>query len=296
MNPTGKGMFIWKLKNCANGDMQIMASMARDAGFSWVTIKTVDGLVNFNQGAGPEWAQPNLLPEAVGALRAVGIKVYGWGYEYGTDWLGRSLAAGEAKLAAENIKRFSFDGYFIDVEKEYKKNGSAANADIFMHALRASCPGTPLGLCSYRFPSLHPEIPWSNFLQHCDFHAPQVYWLKATNSGAQLRQSVRELTALRNLPIIPVGCAYFDTGYQWQPTVGELNEFDQTAHELNLPGITWWEWEENKHGAQYIAPFWQAISAHNWGQPNPPPPPVIDWDHAITAWARSKDYMGPEPG
>ncbi len=294
MIPTGKGMFVWRLDKCANEDMALLANMALNAGFSWLTLKIADGLINFNQGPpAPAWAGPNLLQAAIDALRAVGIKIYGWHYLYGCDWLGRSIAAGEANVAVDNIRRFNLDGYLLDVEKEYKKQGSAVCADTFMNVVRATYPSLPIGLCSYRFPSLHAEIPWHNFLRHCNFHAPQVYWLLAHNPGDQLRRSVRELKALANLPVVPVGAAYYDTNYQWQPTVAEINELDRTAHELNLPGITWWEWGENGHGAQYIAPFWNAITAHDWGELVIPPQ---DWAHAITAWAKSIGYVGPEPG
>ncbi len=292
MIPSGKGIFIWKLKNCASGNMQLLANMAQAAGFSWVAIKAVDRIDNFNQ-ANPSYYGPDLLGLAVDKLRAVGIKVWGWGYAYGANWLGQSIAAAEGNKVVENIKRFNFEGWLIDVEKEYKRSGAAAWADTFLNVIKSALPEISLGLCSYRFPTLHPELPWHNFLRHCNFHAPQVYWLLANNPGAQLQRSVRELQALANLPVVPVGCAYYDTTYKWQPSIGQINEFNQTAKDLKLPGITWWEWEENMHGAQYIAPIWEAISAHDWGQPALPPQ---DWAHAITDWARTKGYTGPEPG
>src|SRR4030042_1423357 len=242
------------------------ANMAKDAGFSWVAIKAADGTIHFNQGAGPAWAQPDLLQAAINTLRAVGIKVLGWQYIYGANPLKQSIAAIEAQRAIENIERFDFDGWLIDPEKEYKRSGAAAWADIYMTALRSSCPNVPIGLCSYRFPSLHPEIPWHNFLRRCNFHAPQVYWIGAHNPGDQLRKSVRELQALANLPVVPVGAAYYDPTFKWQPTVAELNELDRTAHELKLPGVTWWGGGENGHGAQYIADFWAATRVPDWGQ------------------------------
>jgi len=117
-------------------------------------------------------------------------------------------------------------------------------------------------LCSYRFPSLHPELPWSSFLRRSDFHAPQVYWMQADNPGEQLQRSVRELLALRALPVVPIGAAFVEAG--WQPTVAGINEFDRMAQALKLPGIGWWEWGENGHGAEYHPDWWAAISAHNW--------------------------------
>ena len=293
MNPTGKGMFIWRLLVCAGGKPLKLAAMAQDLGLSWVAIKAVDGTVSFNQGLpGEDWAGPNLLPAAVAALEAVGIRIWLWGYVYGTNRWGQSIVVKEAEKAVENISRFHPDGWIIDAESEFKKAGSGARADQYMTILRATYPRLPIGLCSYRFPVLHPEFCWHNFLRYCDFHLPQVYWVGAHNPGDQLGRSVRELKALADLPVVPVGAAYYEPGLKWQPTVSEVNELDRVAHQLNLPGITWWEWGENGHGTEYLPDLWEAIKGHQWGAPAIPPQA---WDHAITGWARTLGYVGPDP-
>lgn len=295
MNPTGKGIFIWRLASCAGGDPVRLASMARDAGFSWVAIKAADGYFDFNQGKGPAWTGPNLLPGAVDALRAVGVNIVGWQYIYGaTKALKTPIAAQEAETAAANIRRFNFDCWIIDPESEYKRSGAAAWANTYMTALRAGSPSVSIGLCSYRYPTLHPELPWSEFLRRSDFHCPQVYWIQAHNPAYQLQRSVNELRALKALPIIPAGSAYYEPGYKWQPTVADLNVFDQMAHELNLPGISWWEWGENGYGAEYHPDWWAAISAHDWDEPTPPP---LSWNWSMTEWARRQPdpYTGPDP-
>jgi hypothetical protein len=291
MIPTGKGMMIWQLSRCAGGDPVRLANMARDAGFSWIAIKAADRYYNFNQGD-PAWGGPNLLPGAVDALRSVGMQVAGWQYIYGANWLKQSIAAREAETAIGNIDRFGFDCWIIDPESEYKRSGAAAWANTYMTMLRAACPQISIGLCSYRYPTIHPELPWSEFLRRIDFHCPQIYWVQAHNPGAQLRRSVSELLALKDLPVVPVGAAYYESGYKWQPTVSELNEFDQTAHDLHLPGITWWEWGENGNGGEYHPDWWAAITAHDWGQVVPPPQDCL---HALVAWARTHGYTGPEP-
>ena len=291
--PTGKGMFIWQLSRCAGGDPIRLANMAQEIDLDWVSIKAADGLVNFNQGPpAPAWAGPALLGAAISALQAAGIRVWLWQYIYGANYLRQSIAAAEAEKAVENIKRWAPDGWIIDPEKEYKRSGAAAWADQYMTVLRSSCPNEPIGLCSYRFPSLHPELPWQSFLRRCNFHAPQVYWIGAHNPGDQLGRSVRELKALADLPVIPVGAAFTEPAYNWIPTVADVNEFDRVAHELKLPGETWWEWGENGRGAEFMPEIWEAIKGHEWGDPVIPPQ---DWDHALTAWARSMGYTGPGP-
>jgi hypothetical protein len=206
--------------------------------------------------------------------------------------LGVSVAKSEATVAVSNIQRFKLDGWLIDAEQQYKRKGAATWAETYMTTLRSGCPDTALGLCSYRFPSYHPELPWSVFLRRCDFHAPQVYWIGAHNPGQQLKTSVTQLRALKDLPVVPVGAAYYDTGFSWQPTVAEINEFNQVAQEeLKLRGVSWWEWTENGHGTEFIKEFWTAISKHAWGPVVPP----SDWRYAMTAWARSMGYEGPDP-
>jgi hypothetical protein len=246
--------------------------MARDAGFSWVVIKAADGVVDFNQG-GAAWQGPNLLPGAIDALRAVGIHVGGWQYIYGANTLYISLAAREAAIANANIDRFNFDFWIPDPEAQYKRTGAGGWANTYMTALRAAHPNVSLGLCSYRYPTLHPQLPWASFLQYTDFHCPQVYWVQAHNPADQLRRSYSELMALKNLPFIPVGVACDAPEWDWKPTVAEINEFDQTARALGLPGVTWWEWGEYGHGAEYQPEMWAAITAHIWGEPPAPPPP-----------------------
>ena len=62
----------------------------------------------------------------------------------------------------------------IDVEREYKDAGKSKAAATFMNRLRAALPHIPVALCSYRFPSYHPQIPWKVFLERCDLNMPQV--------------------------------------------------------------------------------------------------------------------------
>jgi hypothetical protein len=292
MIPTGKGIFIWRLSQCAGGDPVKLANMAKAAGFSWICIKAADGVCDFNQG-GAAWQGPNLLSGAVSALRAVGIKVAGWQYIYGANWLGQSIAASEAAKAIVNIDRYKFDCWIIDPESNYKRKGSSVWANTYMTALRAAWPSVSIGLCSYRYPTLHPELPWADFLRRSDFHAPQVYWVQAHNPVSQLVQSRKELLALKVLPMIPVGSAYTEPAYQWEPTVADLNAFDQAAHELGCQGVTWWEWGENGRGAEYHPGWWAAISSHDWGYPVSPP--VQSWEQRVDAFLRPLGFTGPGP-
>lgn len=259
-HPAGKGIFIWNLDVCAGGNVNTLAAKAKAAGFSWVALKVQDGPYPFARNQ-------SRLASAINALRAVGIKAWGWGYLRGANALKQSIAAAEASMTVKLMKELLLEGFLIDVEHEYKRQPKNRDwAATYMTALRAALPKVPLGLCSYRWPSYHPELPWREFLAYCDFHAPQVYWQGGINPAGQLARSVRELTAIKALPIVPAGSAYSEHG--WQPTITELNEFDKEAKRLKLPGVTWWSFEH----AERIPGFWSTLASHEWKDVTEPIP------------------------
>lgn len=245
--PVGKGYFIWMLSRCAGGSPLGLAAACQGAGIDWVTIKICEGGSAFNGNIKP-W---------VDALRDFGVRVWGWGYVYGAK------PEQESDIAAARVKEFALDGFMIDAESEYKAPGKAVASQTYTTRLRAALPDLGLGLCSYRYPSLHRELPWTEFLSGCDFHCPQVYWIGSsgpTSPGSQLARSVAELKALKVLPVVPVGVACDNpyAGGTWRPTVAQINNFDATYHTLGLPGVSWWSWQH----AEAIQEFWQAIAGH----------------------------------
>jgi len=199
--------------------------------------------------------------------------------------LGASIAAREAAVTIQCLQNYQIDGFLIDAESQYKRTNARTWAATYMAAVRTASPA-PLGLCSYRWPSYHPQLPWREFLAYCDFHAPQVYWALSTNSGEQLRGGVRELLALKNLPVSPVGAAYKE--HTWAgPSVAELDEFDATAKELKLPSVSYWSWQH----AEANPIWWNAISAHKW-QITTPPPPVLTLEQRMDRIEKAAQQHG----
>lgn len=281
MIPADKNVMIWQLKNCCQGNMYLLAYKLKEMGVKAAWIKVADGELDFNA---------NLLKAAVENLRNFGIAVWGWQYLYGANrYTNQSIAAKEAEAAIRNINKYSLDGFVLDPEQHYKRAGASTWAATYMTKLRSVLPDITIGLCSYRYPSLHPELPWSQFLANCDFHAPQVYWKLATDSGKQLQRSADELRNLRNLPVVPVGAAYSEGG--WAPTVGQIDEFNQTAHLMRLTGVSWWAWDDR--GIEAHADWYEAIRAHVWVTNPVQPEPT--WQEAMDTWARSMGYTGPKP-
>jgi hypothetical protein len=250
----GKGLFIWRVRACENGDVQAIADVAKAAGLTHVLLKVADG--NFNYNVDVKTGE-DLAAKATNALKAKNIKVVGWHYVYGYDPLA------EADRAIQRVKQLGLDGYVIDAEAEYKDQNRAAR--LYMDRLRAGLPSFPIGLSSYRFPNLHPQLPWKEFLLKCDFNMPQVYWINSHNPGDQLLrclQSFQKITPFR--PIIPTG-GTFKQGL-WQPSIEDISQFVETARKLNMPAVNFWEWSKVRH---YLPEIWEWFAGYNW--PGGPP-------------------------
>lgn len=252
----GKGMFTWKIRACENGDTNAIANLAHDCGFSHVLVKIADGTYSYNIDENGI----DLVPPLVTALRARGIKVWGWHYIYG------DYPIGEANKAIQRIQQNDLDGYVIDVEGEYKQPGKKAAAARFMDRLRSALPKLPVALSSYRFPSYHPRVPWKEFLEKCDFNMPQVYWQYSHNPSDQLTRTLHEFQSLTPFrPIIPTGSAY--RAGSWLATPEDVKTFMDTAQSLNMQGYNFWEWSNCR---KYLPEVWDEISNYP-GEPVTPP-------------------------
>jgi len=253
MTLEGKGFFIWKIPNCEEGLAHLIASLARQAQLSYVLIKIADTNYAYNVVNGVD-----LVPAVAAALRARNIQVWGWHYVRGYN------PTGEADKAIQRVQELGLDGYVIDAEGEYKEPGKAEAAKKFMSRLRHGLPKTPVALCSYRFPSYHPQLPWREFLEKSDLNMPQVYWMHAHNAGEQLARCVQEFQAMTpTRPIHPVGSAFQQSG--WQSSSAEVLDFLDTAKDLNLPSASFYSWDSSRASLPEV---WDAIAGYSWdGQP-----------------------------
>lgn len=257
MTLQGKGFMIWKIPSCEGGSPEAIAAVALAAGLTHVLIKIADGIYPYNVDRN---TNIDLVPPVVAALKAKGIQVWGWHYVYGYNPLG------EAQIAARRVKELGLEGYIIDAEGEFKLEGRDAAARQYMSELRRGLPNTPIALCSFRFPSYHPQFPWKEFLEKSDYNMPQVYWQSANNPGEQLRRCVREFQALTPFrPIMPTGPVY--RNYGWEPTSQEIIEFLDTVRALNLSSTNFFAWD---YGRTILQNLWNAIAAYPWS-PYPVP-------------------------
>jgi len=262
----GKGMFVHKLKSI---DEPMKAAMdAFDAGFTHVLIKILDGIWKYNQRSvyvsGKQTWVDDLIEPYVEAFHALGIKVYGWQWIYHAGW---SPAVSEARAAKERVRNLGLDGFGIDAEASVKNKWTAAQA----YANELKGIDVPVFLSTYRYPSYHREINYKAYLSVCDFVSPQVYWAKATNSGAQLLRTLGEWRGMTDKPIIPTGSAYSEFG--WTAKATEVVEFLQTAKDEGLEGANFWVW----HHAKKLG-LWDYIAQFPWPVEGLPPigdPPSV---------------------
>ncbi len=250
----GKGYFIWRIWACENGDVNTIANLAEQAGFSHVLIKVADGTYSYNI-----YNNVDLVPPLIRVLHRKGIQCWGWHYLYGES------PRQEADKAIQRISQLGLDGYALDVEAEFEQSSKSVAARKFMNRLRSAYPKLPVALCSFRFPSLHPLVPWSTFLQQCDYNMPQVYWEQAHNPAEQLTRCVQEFQALTPVrPVIPVGSAY--RSGSWSANSAEVLEFLLAVQSLNLNAANFWEWVNTR---KYLPGVWNTIRDYNWAAPNP---------------------------
>ena len=154
--PKGKHMFIWKIKNAQGGDPQAIATRAKALGLSGVIIKILSGPYRYNLRP-PLWTDDIIQP-VVDALKNVGIKTYGFQYNYLNN------GKREAEAAIKRVNKFNLDGLWMDPEGEAK--GKHTQAEAYIRIIKDSWnKDLPIGLCSYRFPYLHRELPWERLLQ-----------------------------------------------------------------------------------------------------------------------------------
>jgi len=255
MTLTGKGYYIWQVRHCENGDPDRIAALAQEANLSHVLVKIADGTFPYNIDLdnGFDYARP-----VINKLKAKNIQVWGWQYVYG------DFPDQEAEIAVSRALELGVNGFVVNAEGQYSSTSKAPAASRYMSILRNNLGSTPIALSSYRYPSYHRNLPWTNFLDRCDYNMPQVYWVQShNNAGAQLQRCVNEFKNIRPFrPIIPTGPTFKESG--WIPTNDEVIEFMEVAKQLNLSAVNFWYWEGCR---RYMTQFWDLVRDYKFDAP-----------------------------
>jgi hypothetical protein len=263
----GKGLYLWNL----TASVETYVKAAVEMGLTHVRVKIFDSV-----GSAKPFNNPTKIRELFAALRAKNISPTAWGY-----YTGYSPSI-EAELTIRLVRDYKPDEYVVNAERYFKASGMAVKARDLMVKLGAL--SIPLGVTSYRYPTLHAPFPFREFLTHSDFYEPQVYWNKpgwatVDQPAAELGTSIKQLQAIYpGVDIRPIGRAYAGDGYPIPgPSPKEITQFlTASKDKYGLQSASFWSFDKIILGTNN-APLWkQAIAGFRWGGIIAPPPPVVE--------------------
>lgn len=244
----GKGIYIWILKRCEGGNMTAVVDRLKQAGMTHVIPKFADGIYgNINDN-------DDYLPALIEGCHKEGIKVLGYHFVYGST--------GEASTAIRGLQKFDFDGLIVNAEGAYRDNpNNKALAKLYMQGVKNAFPNLKIGLSTYRFPTLHRNFPFKEFLEYCDWNLPQVYWMKANGTvPEQLARTIDEYKSFPRAQMVPTGAAFAEHG--WKAIPADQFIFVNEVKKHGLLACNWWEYHEafGKHpelGEALIGAQWE---------------------------------------
>jgi hypothetical protein len=261
----GKGDWIWQMPQTQThlgvSTVQAVIDYEVGKGMKWITVKCGDG-ANI-------WTQ--FTADLVTRAHNAGLKIFGWGYVYGSN------PTGEANVAI-NAMNLGADGFIIDAESEYEvlANNSAIAAQ-YCQAIRAAYPDHFLAHAPFPYIQSHSGFPYVTFGTYCDAVMPQDYWgaigispsTMVTNMDAKWKTWQNGLTGT-NLnaikPIVPLAQSYAPvTGAEITTFVTGIVNDPIPATVGGYKGISFWDAQAR------TADMDAAVAAANIGTSNNPP-------------------------
>jgi hypothetical protein len=242
----------------------------KEIGVQWVSIKVRDYTREYNRYSGS-----NTLEEFLIACDESGIKVGTWHFIHTTNM------AKQAALISADIRDFKLSHLMIDAEenqrvypgafwKSYPRYRVIQCAREYMDNL-ALPDGFPVGLCSYRYPEVHPAFPFQAFLEHprMTMINPQLYWQGSHNPGYQVAKSLNQYRKLSSLPFYPIGSAYEEHG--WAPSAKDIGEFTAVCQENFNGTYGWYRWGHAKKRESWLTAMKVDVDYDDVEEPLPPP-------------------------
>lgn len=206
--PFGKGVWIWELKNCLNGDIDAIIAKMKEYDLQYAIVKAGDGKDTWDY---------QFTKDLVDRFHTQQLKILSWSYIYGVD------PVREADIASWALN-LGADGHVFDAESEYEQLSNPSQAaETMLQALRALNPDAFLAHAPFPIIDYHQRFPYATFGKYCDAVMPQVYQGDFRMSSADAinwmftQWSKWEATAPKESvkPIIPIAQAY--DNYQLTP-------------------------------------------------------------------------------
>ena len=260
----GLGFYIYKLSELIKYlDPDMLVNVLDQVGVNWISFKISDGESPYNQIGGND----KVLLSYIDALVEAKIMVGGWSYCYPAPTCKPNT---EAYLIGERIEKLGLQFVDLDIEGEWKKPNLGQSIDKLLYIDTGL--KFPIGLCSYRFPIMHPQINWARFFKNpsLKYLSPQLYWLGNDNPGEQIEQSLKQYREMTDLPFIPIGCTFAHGA--WEPTADQLVQFIVTCKGESFPawGFYSLDWILAHDHYDWLS----AIAGKTVTPPEPPGPPL----------------------
>lgn len=181
-------MFIWIWNIRSLGTPQQIVDRLKSLNCADVCIKYHDGSLGLNF--------KNDFIEYMPILKAQGIRVGAWGYNY------FNYIDAEASLIKEALSKQA-DYYIFDGEGEIE--GKASQTEIVLQKVRATYPNAILGYAPFPYIKYHKSYPYKVFDKYCNFATPQSYSVSiGTTLDNCLKTTLQEFqNAELKLPIYP---------------------------------------------------------------------------------------------
>lgn len=248
---TDKGVWIWKVWEVENGDLNKILNTLESAGVSWVVIKCGD--------SDSYYLEPGKLlynwATAYGGFRNViaqfhnsGIKVFGWHFVYSYDQWGIS-GVSESDVSNMILDISGIDGLVINAETAYEGQGKGAIAEQYMISIRQRHPMSFVTYSSFGRVTGHEWLPWLQFGRYSDANMPQAYWAARPLTPEEEVNSMKsDFDYWHNVwaqggfgdsikPIVPVGQGgNLEIGNPIYP--GEIIRFCDAVHSYGYQGIS----------------------------------------------------------
>jgi hypothetical protein len=260
----GKGDWIYILANAVNhmggpvsGVTNLASLMAyeKNQGLQYIIFKAGDGGTRF-----PTDANPQFTSDVVNAGHAAGLKIFGYGFSYGTDIPGE-------QAVADYVFNQGADGFVFDAEGAWESQNLPNNttkAIQLCSGVRTNWPNKFLAHSPFPIISFHSTFPYKEFGYYCDVVMPQDYWndigayvsssptLMVQKMTAEYRNWQNSLTGIWTnslKPIVPAGQGWSD-GTNYTTTAAQITEFynalktdPNPATSGGYKGVNWWRAE-----------------------------------------------------
>lgn len=176
----GRGSWIYILPTAVSGlggnvpsvnTLSNLMTYLKNQGLQYVIIKAAQADGVFQAGGTTQFT-----PEVVAAGHAAGLKVFGYLYTTGAN------VPGEIAMA-DFIFNQGADGLIYDAESEWETVGgnAAARSALAIQlcgTVRTNWPNKFMGVSTWPYRALHPNLPYKEFAYYCDVIMPQAYWIE----------------------------------------------------------------------------------------------------------------------